>query len=89
MLSTHVIVIDLVGLLFALVGFHMAFRQRLVRRWYRTARPRDPTKPAQFRPAGDADEDPAHYALIIFGMMILAFGVILIFFTTAYALLAR
>jgi len=78
-MSTHVIAVDIVALLLAVIGFHMAFRQKLVRRWIggAAARPK----------AGSADEDPVHYALLIFGMMILAFGIILFGFTTFYAVL--
>ncbi|PSJ40805.1 hypothetical protein [Allosphingosinicella deserti] len=78
-MSAHVIAVDLVALLFAVVGFHMAFRQRLVRRLIggAAARPRTSSE----------DEDPVHYALLIFGMMILAFGIILFGFTTLYAVM--
>ena len=78
-MSTHVIAVDIVAVLLALVGFHMAFRQQLVRRLLGGS--------AQPRPGRDADEDPVHYALMIFGMMILAFGIILFGFTTFYAVL--
>jgi hypothetical protein len=84
-MSAHVILIDIVALLLATLGFHMAFRQRLVRRLWRVlsgAAPSDPNAPA--RPDG---EDPVHYALIIFGIMIMAFGTILFAFTTLYSLL--
>lgn len=84
-MSARVILVDLVGLLLAVLGFHMAFRQPLVRRWWRRLSPPDPAAPPP--PAYADGEDPTHYALIIFGMMILAFGVILAAFTTAYALL--
>ena len=77
-MSAHVLAIDLVALLLAVIGFHMAFRQSLVRRLFGArAAP----------PAGGAEEDPLHAALLIFGMMILAFGLILFAFTTFYALL--
>ena len=76
--STHVIAVDLVALLFAVIGFHMAFRQKLVRRWLGGA--------SAPRSASEG-EDPVHYALLIFGMMILAFGIILFGFTTFYAVL--
>jgi multisubunit Na+/H+ antiporter MnhC subunit len=77
-MSAHVIAVDLVALLFAVTGFYMAFRQRVVRRWIgAAARPR----------AANDDEDPVHYALLIFGMMIMAFGIILFGFTTFYAIL--
>jgi formate hydrogenlyase subunit 3/multisubunit Na+/H+ antiporter MnhD subunit len=80
-MSSHVIAVDIVALLLALIGFHMAFRQSLVRRLIGGA--------ARPRPGKDGDEDPVHYALMIFGMMILAFGIILFGFTTFYALLTR
>jgi hypothetical protein len=85
-MPAHVIIVDLLGLLFGVVGFHMAFRQRLVRRLWdrgRDARGLE-HKERVDKPEG---EDPVHYALIIFGMMLFAFGLILIAFTTAYALM--
>ncbi|WP_324749586.1 hypothetical protein SH591_13750 [Sphingomonas sp. LY54] len=83
-MPAHVILIDLVALFLATLGFHMAFRQRLVRRLWGslTGAPADAAAPA--RPDG---EDPVHYALIIFGIMIMAFGTILFAFTTFYAFL--
>jgi hypothetical protein len=85
-MPTHVLAVDAVAILLALVGFHMAFRQRLVRRWARAWRERSGTArpPRAAKPEG---EDPVHYALIIFGMMILAFGIILFAFTTFYSVL--
>lgn len=77
-MSSHVIAIDAVAILFAVVGFHMAFRQQFVRRLFGGARP-GPKR-------AEDDQDPVHYALLIFGMMILAFGIILFAFTTVYAL---
>jgi hypothetical protein len=86
-MPSHVVFVDLAALLLAVAGFHLAFRQRLVRRWWgafqaggEASRPRLP------KPEG---EDPVHYALIISGMMILAFGLILFAFTTFYWLLTR
>jgi hypothetical protein len=82
----HVLFVDLAGLLLAVAGFHLAFRQRLVRQWWgafqsdRKAAPRPPKR---------LEEDPVHYAMIISGMMILAFGLILFAFTTFYWLLTR
>ncbi|TFI58649.1 hypothetical protein E2493_08360 [Sphingomonas parva] len=80
-MSSHVIAVDIVAILFALVGYHMAFRQRLVRRLIGGA--------ARPQPGRDEGEDPVHYALLIFGMMILAFGIILFGFTTFYAVLTE
>jgi hypothetical protein len=85
-MSAHVILVDLLGLAFAVAGFHMAFRQRLVRRWWEQGRAAR-GKAAKVRTAHPEGEDPVHYALIIFGMMMLAFGLILIAFTTAYSLM--
>lgn len=85
-MPSHVLLVDLVGLLFALAGFHMAFRQRLVRKWWEQGRAAR-GKTDKVRTAHAEGEDPVHYALIIFGMMLLAFGIILIAFTTAYALM--
>jgi hypothetical protein len=83
--STHAILVDLLALLFALAGFNLAFRQRAVRRWLDTLRARRGRPPLR-APAANAEEDPARYAMIIFGTMMLAFGIILFGFTTTYAL---
>jgi hypothetical protein len=83
--SAHVLAADVVALLFVAIGFHMAFRQRLVRRWWRAAR--GAAADAQRREPRPQEEDPAHYALLIFGMMLLAFGLIIAGFTTVYAFL--
>lgn len=85
-MPAHVLAVDAVAILFAVIGFHMAFRQRQLRGWVRAWRDRGgPARPAKAeKPEG---EDPVHYALIIFGVMVLAFGVILFAFTTFYAVL--
>ena len=80
-MSTHVIAVDIVAIVLALIGFHMAFRQALVRRLLGGA--------ARSRSGRGADEDPIRYALLIFGIMILAFGIILFGFTTFYAMLTE
>ena len=77
-MSVYVLAVDLVALLLAVIGFHMAFRQSVVRR---LLGPRAAPRP------GGAEDDPLRAALLIFGMMILAFGIILFAFTTVYALL--
>ena len=82
-MSAHVILVDLFAILLVLIGFHMAFRQRLVRGLWAKWRGVPPPRP---RMTGE-DADPAHYALIIFGVMIMAFGAIIFFFTTVYGLL--
>lgn len=85
-MPTHVLFVDLLGLAFAVAGFNMAFRQRFVRRLWNEGRAARglARKP---RPASPEGEDPVHYALIIFGMMLFAFGLIITAFTTAYALM--
>jgi len=85
-MPAHVLAVDALAILLALAGFHMAFRQRLVRRWARAWRDRS-APPRPERAARPEGEDPVHYALIIFGMMLLAFGIILFAFTTFYSVL--
>jgi hypothetical protein len=81
-MTGHAIAVDAVALLVAATGFHLAFRQRLVRRLWSivsgqagAGESREPEPPS-------ADQDPVHYALIISGTMIMAFGVIIFMFTT-------
>ena len=84
-MSTHVLLVDLLGLVFVLVGFHLVFRQRIVRKWIdagRASKGRAPMK----RTSGGDDEDPLHYAMLIFGTMMMAFGTIIFGFTTMYAI---
>jgi hypothetical protein len=84
-MSTRVILVDLLGIAFVLAGFHLAFRQSLVRRWLDARRARQGLSP--IRPAaGGTGEDPLHSAMLIFGTMMMAFGIILFGFTTMYAL---
>jgi hypothetical protein len=85
-MSTRVILVDLLGFVLAAAGFHMAFRQRFVRRLWDEGRAARGLA-AKERPVRPEGEDPVHYALIIFGMMLFAFGIILIAFTTSYALM--
>ena len=82
-MSTHVLLVDLVAILFAVVGFHLAFRQAVVRRWLDARRAKQGKAPLL---RGAAGEDPLHYALLIFGTMTMAFGIIIFGFTTMYAL---
>jgi len=84
-MSSYAIAVDVFAVLIATLGFHLVFRQRSVRAWSRKWRGLPPKE----RQAGEpgADEDPAHYAMIIFGMMALAFGIIMFAFTTSYALM--
>jgi hypothetical protein len=84
-MSTHAILVDLLGVLFAFVGFNLAFRQGAVRAGLDALRVRQGRQPLR-RLAENADEDPAHYAMFIFGTMMLAFGIIIFGFTTMFAL---
>ena len=81
-MSTYLILTDIVALLAMVVGFHVAFRQRLLRRWWRIMHGRPP-EPERTIP----DDDPVHYAMIISGMMLLAFGLIIFCFMSVYAAL--
>ena len=80
-LSSGVLITDALAILAAIAGFHIAFRQDQVRIWL--ARLSDRPPPAA--PVGA--EDPAHYAMIIAGTMLMAFGTIMFAFTTSYALM--
>ena len=80
-----VIVVDLVGLLLALLGFHLAFRQDFVRFWWGVLRH---GRPRSISPPPLTDDDPARYILRISGVMILAFGIVisLLFTLASYSL---
>jgi len=83
-MPTVVIIVDLLGLLLIVLGFHLAFRQDLVRRWWSVSR-HESHSPARLRPL--TDQDPARYAMRISGVMILAFGVALsLLFTLSHFL---
>jgi hypothetical protein len=76
-----VIVVDLAGLLLAIGGFLLAFRQEDVRRWWALIRRRSPA--SVMRPL--TNEDPARYVLRIAGVMICAFGIVIsLLFTLAH-----
>jgi hypothetical protein len=80
----HVLAVDLAGALLALAGFLLAFRQRALRRLWDRHRARRGRRPLSSG-AEDTATDPAHYAMIIFGTMMMAFGIIIAAFTTIYA----
>jgi len=81
-MTGHAIAVDAVALLVAATGFHLAFRQRLVRRlWSIMGRQTGAAESREPNAATD-DQDPVHYALIISGAMIMAFGVIIFMATT-------
>ncbi|RYD44300.1 MAG: hypothetical protein EOP63_06395 [Sphingomonadales bacterium] len=69
-----VIIVDLIGFLLVVLGFHLAFRQEFVRLWWgilRHGRLRSAPPPPLM------EDDPARYILRISGMMILAFGIVI------------
>lgn len=72
----HVILVDGFAAILIVVGFSFVFLQKPLRRAIR-------------RPSANGEEDPAHYAMIISGMMMLAFGIIIAAFTTLYYIYAQ
>jgi uncharacterized membrane protein len=83
-LSPYTLIVDALALLAALAGFLLAFRQSWVRRTVRRFSGRDPHIPRRSHAHG---EDPVQYAMIIAGVMLMAFGLIMFGFTTSYALI--
>ena len=68
----YVLIVDFFGLVLAIVGFNMAFRQTAVRR--HLGRPVRPT--ARLRDQND-NEDPLTYVLRISGVMLMIFGIVI------------
>jgi len=66
----YVWTVDAFGLLLALLGFNMAFRQVSFRRAIGRPKP-----PASSLRAGNEDEDPLTYILRIAGVMMMVFGI--------------
>lgn len=67
----YVIVIDLFGIILAVIGFNMAFRQAAVRRLM--GRSVAPPSTAH----RDGEDDPLTYILRIAGVMVMIFGIVL------------
>ncbi|QTH20006.1 hypothetical protein HRJ34_16755 [Rhizorhabdus wittichii] len=65
----YVIVIDLFGIVLAVIGFNMAFRQAAVRRLF--------GRPAAPPSAVHDEDDPLTYVLRIAGVMVMIFGIVL------------
>ena len=80
-MSAGTIIVDLLALAAIVAGFHLVFRQAFLRRIWGAAERRPPRR--------EQGEDPAHYAMIIFGMMLLAFGIIVLLFTILFSATAR
>src|SRR3546814_6334717 len=66
-LPTYVLLVDVFGLILAVIGFSMAFRQGFARRFIGR-----PPKPAS---SVDESDDPLTYILRIGGVMMMVFGV--------------
>lgn len=67
-MPASVVIVDLFGLVLAVTGFIMAFRQNLARRILGR-----PAQPASRK--GEDDEDPLTYILRIAGVMVMIFGI--------------
>lgn len=83
-MTSYALIVDAFALAAAVAGFLIAFRQSWVRRQVRRLSGRDPDRPLHAPADG---EDPVHYAMIISGVMLMAFGVIMFGFTTVFAVL--
>lgn len=79
-MPANVVIVDVIGLLLAIIGFHMAFRQSVVRRLIGRLQP---GKSAPLEAAGGHD-DPLTYILRISGVMIMVFGVVIGGMVTAF-----
>ncbi|MEZ5656277.1 MAG: hypothetical protein R3E04_10410 [Sphingobium sp.] len=77
-MPAYVLIVDVFGLILAVIGLSMAFRQDFVRRL--VGRPS--------RPASSVNEnsDPLTYILRIAGIMIMAFGIAIGGMVTMFAL---
>lgn len=84
-MSPGALAVDLIAIIAMMVGFAMVFRQQSVRQAWHTLFARPEQSDADLRPK--REEDPAHYALSIFGMMLFAFGLTIFGFVTAFAVL--
>jgi hypothetical protein len=76
----RVLMIDFLGVVLAVIGFHMAFRQALVRRTWRRLRPSAGKRESECAP----NEDPVRYMLLISGVMVMIFGITIAGMTTLY-----
>jgi hypothetical protein len=79
-MPAYVIAIDILGLVCAVIGFTLAFRQGFVRSLL--GRPRNDA------PSGDdgEEDDPLTYVLRIAGVMVLTFGVVIAGMVTLFTM---
>jgi hypothetical protein len=82
-MPAYVIAVDVLGLVCAVIGFTLAFRQRFVRRLL--GRPRHDAR------SGDGGEegDPLTYVLRIAGVMVMTFGVAIAGMVTLFTMAQR
>jgi hypothetical protein len=68
--------IDAAVLVFVSIGFHLAFRQKTIRRWLKPVQVRVPaaSRSAREGAAADRDEDEFAPVLRMLGIMIMAFS---------------
>lgn len=84
-MSRGAIITDLFALAAIVLGLVLAFRQRSVlRAWTRWTQGGRQDMPLTVRPEGD---NPVRYPLRIGGVMLMAFGLAIFAFTTAYELM--
>ena len=82
-MSATVIVVDLFGFCLVIIGFHLAFRQDVVRHLWRQWQG-GASAPSHMLPEED---DPVRYALRISGVMIMVFGIAIAMMFTLFHLL--
>ena len=80
-MPAYVLIVDIFGLILAVAGFCMAFRQAFVRRLI--GRPPLPTSSLD---EADDTGDPLTYILRIAGIMMMAFGVAIGIMVTLFSL---
>ena len=84
MLSPYALIVDALALLALVAGFCLAFRQKWLRRTARRLSRRNSAASRRERLEG---EDPVQYAMIIAGVMLMAFAILMAAFTTFYELM--
>jgi hypothetical protein len=80
-MPAYVIIIDIFGIVLAVAGFTMTFRQGFVRRLLKRRQDR-----ANMSDTGEPEEDALTYILRIAGVMVMAFGISIAGMFTLYSL---
>lgn len=81
-MSVFALIVIAVGVILAVSGFTMAFRQTAFRRIIGRPKP-----PASLRHDGDGNDDPLTYILRISGVMVMVFGIVIAGMMTLFNLL--